>query len=270
MRAIAVGRRRCPRSSSAAEVVDAGGDRGAELLGVGRAGVVEAGAVDGDDAQVGAVGAEAGDPRRRRRRGRRRRRAADRVGGGDRRAGRRRASRRAGASPTASAACLPAGAGVEHDAGEVEQHAVERARRRRRRVDASHAREVEEHRRGALLELRRRRGRCRPRRRRAGGRPTRPACVPAARAAADERRAAGEAGGVGRRRVGGRVQRLDRDAVVRRRAQPGERGVRRQLARAVEGLGDRRGPLVVVGRRELAGQHEVGRRPTLLEDMAPG
>ena len=37
------------------QVVDAGGDGGAELLGVGRTGGVEAGAVDRDDAQVGAV-----------------------------------------------------------------------------------------------------------------------------------------------------------------------------------------------------------------------
>ena len=34
----------------------------AELLGVGRPGVVEAGAVDGDDAEAGTVVAESGDP----------------------------------------------------------------------------------------------------------------------------------------------------------------------------------------------------------------
>ena len=51
-----------PRPSRLAEVLDAGGDRGAELLGVGCPGVVEAGAVDGDDAQLRAVGAERRDP----------------------------------------------------------------------------------------------------------------------------------------------------------------------------------------------------------------
>ena len=107
------------------EVLDAGGDRGAELLGIGGAGVVEAGAVDGDDAQAGAIGAERRDPRgdgvelgvevERGRVGR-----GDAEGIGAERAGLQVGADRGGG-------VLPAGAGVEHDPGEVEQHAVEHA-----------------------------------------------------------------------------------------------------------------------------------------------
>ena len=74
-----------------------------------------------------------------------------------RRAGRRRASRTAGWSPIGVGGLPPAGAGVEHDAGEVEQHAVEHAGDRRG-VDRRQAGEVEEHGRRALLQLGRRRG----------------------------------------------------------------------------------------------------------------
>ena len=45
------------------QVLDAGGDRAPELLAVGRPEVVEAGAVDGDDVEVGAIVAEPGEPR---------------------------------------------------------------------------------------------------------------------------------------------------------------------------------------------------------------
>ena len=256
-----------PRASRRAEVLDAGGDGGAELLGVGRPGVVEAGAVDGHDAQAGAIGAEPRRSTRRRRRGARRG---------------RRAAGSAAAMPSGSApsdpdvqavadrvgGVRPAGAGIEDDPGEVEQHAVERA---------GHA--------WPRRGRRRRRGRAAPTWRPSPApstarsdpaaastrwRTSQPSWrVPPRRAAADERGEPREPGGVGRRarRRPCTAARSSMPSYVVERSRV-DRRVGRQRALAVEGLGDGRGPLVVIGGRELAGEHEIGRRAPV--GMVPG
>ena len=246
-----------PRCVERPEVLDAGGDGGAELLGVGGAGVVEAGAVDRDDAQVRPVGAESGDPCR------------DGV------ELQRRVSVSvpvpAASSPSGSApseperrtvaggvgGLLPPSAGRQHDGGEIEQDALERRADDvgRDRLDAG---EVEQHGRRAALELLDGPAG-------AGGGVDALADIPTVglrarrRAAADERGAAREPGGVGGGRVGRRVERLDRDAVVGRRAEARERRVGCQLAGAVQRLGHRRRPLAAVGGGEVSRQDEVRR-----------
>ena len=240
-----------------------GGDRGAELLGVGCAGVVEAGAVDRDDAQVGAVARRAGRSTPATASSSASSASAPMVPAAASPSGSAPSEPACRCSPTASAAAcqrVPASsttgarssmtpssavpttsAVTVVDAGEVEHDRVAP------RSSSSTARPV------------------RPRRRRAGARPTRPpGCR--RRAATLVRGAAREACGVGRRCVGGGVQGLDGDAVVRRRAQPGHGGVRREPALPVECLGDRRGPLLAVGRRELPGQDEVGRHGTRIRN----
>ena len=203
-----------------AEVVDEDGDGAAELLGVGGTGVVVAGGVDGEDAE--AVAAEALAERgelfveveRRRVDGR----LADRIGAEAVRTGRwfERGGRLA-----------PAGAGVEDDRRHVEQHAVECAGDDVG-GDLVDAGEVEHDRRGATLEL-------------LDG-------PPRSRHGVDD--LTDIPGAVSCRRaqrrvgcVGGRVQRLDGDAVVRRGAEPieGRRGLQPQR------LADSRQPVVSRG-----------------------
>ena len=190
-----------------AEVVDQDGDGAAELLGVGGARVVVAGGVDGDDAEV-VVAAEAlaergevdVDGR-----------LADRVGAEAVRPG--RGGERVGG-------LSPAWAGVEDDGRHVEQHAVERGSDDIGR-DLGDAGEVEHDRRGAPLELldgsaRSRRG------------VDDLANVPRA---ASSRRPQQRV-----RCIGSGVERLDRDAVVRRRPQPVEGGVGLQPQRLGDGV----------------------------------
>ena len=198
-----------------ADVVDEDSDGATELLSVGRTGVVVAGGVDGDDAEA-VVAAEAlaehsevevdG--------------LADRVGAEAVRSG--RGGERLGSFS-------PSWAGVEDDGRHVEQHAVECGGDDVGR-DLGDAGEIEHDRRGTPLELLDGSARsCRG--------VDDLADVPRA---ASSRRPHERVGC-----IGGGVERLDDDAVVRRRPEPVEGGVGLDLQR----LGDGCQPVVSRGRR---------------------